>query len=380
MKRSIVTLVLMLPVFALAASADNLTLNSNFDNLGFSSEESGGSSYLGVETRDITPDRLTALHLKEERGVEVTVVDQDAPAGKAGLKEQDVILTLNGTEVESVEQLRRMIREIPPGRVVTLGISRNGQPMTIKVQLGDRKSGGFAYGYGFGSGPEAKSFHFEMPAINIPEINIPDIDVPVSIVVVHSSARSGLMVENLTPQLGDFFGTKNGQGVLVRSVEKGSRADRAGFRAGDVIIKINGEAIHDSGDFSHALRERKDNTANISILRNKKEQTITLTLPERKEGDLYWESLDVPEINAEAQEELSKLHCEIARMKPQMEEAYSREMSELGRELERKGRESRQQSEELRKQMRDMQRQYRDQQSETMKKLRDELRDLENEF
>jgi len=380
MKRSILILAFILPVFALAASADNLTLNSNFDNLGFSSDESGGTSYLGVDTRDITPDRLTALHLKEERGVEVIVVDQDSPAGKAGLKEQDVILTLNGTEVESVEQLRRMIREIPPGRVVTLGISRNGQPMTIKVQLGDRRTGGFGYGFGSSSGSDAKSFHFEMPAINIPEINIPDIDVPVSIVVVHSSMRSGLMVENLTPQLGDFFGTKDGQGVLVRSVEKGSRADKAGFRAGDVIVKINGEAIHDSGDFSHALRERKGNTANVSILRNKKEQTITLTLPERKEGDLYWESLDAPEINAETQEELSKLRCEIARMKPQMEEAYGREMSEFGKQLERKTRESRQQSEELRKQMRDMQRQYRDQQSETMKKLREELRDLENEF
>ena len=106
---------------------------------GFSSEDWGSGSYLGVDTRDITPDRLAPLHLKDERGVEVTMVDQDAPAGKAGLKEQDVILTLNGTDVQSVEQLRRMIRETPPGRVVTLGVSRNGQPMTIKVELADRK-------------------------------------------------------------------------------------------------------------------------------------------------------------------------------------------------------------------------------------------------
>ena len=84
---------------------------------------------------------------------------------------------------------------------------------------------------------------------DIPEMGL---DVPVQVVVVHSAMRSGLMVENLTPQLGDFLGAKNGQGVLVRSVEKGSRADRAGFRAGDVIVKVNGEAVHDSGDFGHA--------------------------------------------------------------------------------------------------------------------------------
>jgi len=54
-------------------------------------EESG--SYLGIDTRDITHERMVALKLNEERGVEITMVDQDAPAGKAGLREQDVILT-----------------------------------------------------------------------------------------------------------------------------------------------------------------------------------------------------------------------------------------------------------------------------------------------
>ena len=101
----------------------------------------------GVDTRDVTTDRLAELKLKEEHGVEVTLVDQDAPAGKAGVKEHDVILSLNGNQVESVEQLRRMIREIPPGRLVTLGISRGGQPVTLKAQLADRKKA-FAMGTG----------------------------------------------------------------------------------------------------------------------------------------------------------------------------------------------------------------------------------------
>src|SRR5437763_2914750 len=106
---------------------------------GYSSEDFGGGSYLGVDTRYITADRLSDLKLKEEHGVEVTLVDQDAPAGKAGIKEHDVILNLNGNKVESVEQLRRMIREVPPGRVVTLGSSRNGQPPTLKARLAARK-------------------------------------------------------------------------------------------------------------------------------------------------------------------------------------------------------------------------------------------------
>jgi serine protease Do len=67
-----------------------------------------GHSYLGVDIRDVTTDRLAALKLKEERGVEITMVDADAPAGKAGLKEHDVILEFNGTAVESEEQIRRL--------------------------------------------------------------------------------------------------------------------------------------------------------------------------------------------------------------------------------------------------------------------------------
>ena len=92
-----------------------------------------------MDTRDITADRVGPLQLKEENGVEMTMVDQDAPAGKAGIKEHDVILSVNGEKVESVEQLRRMIREIPSGRVVSIGISRDGQPLTLKAQLADRK-------------------------------------------------------------------------------------------------------------------------------------------------------------------------------------------------------------------------------------------------
>ncbi|HEX4426909.1 MAG TPA: PDZ domain-containing protein, partial [Terriglobales bacterium] len=234
----------------------------------------------------------------------------------------DVILTVNGTEVESVEQLRRMIHEIPAGRTVTLGISRSGQPMTLKPQLASRKKS-------FSLANGQKEFHFEMPAMPvIPDMPaMPDIDVPVSIVVVHSSTRSGMMIENLTPQLGDFFGVKNGQGVLVRSVEKGSRAEKAGFRAGDVVIRVNGENVSDAGDFTHAVRSRKDNKASIGIVRDKKEQTITLTLPDaRQSGGVINESFEVPEIDAETRMSLVKAEAEIARLKPEFERTV-RQMS-----------------------------------------------------
>ena len=277
----------------------------------FASEESGTSSYLGVDIADVTSERLSALKLKEEKGVEVTMVDQDAPAGKAGIKEHDVILTMNGTSIESGAQLRRMIHETPAGRVVTLGLSRDGQPMSLKVQLADKH----------------KEFAWATPRpdvhVKIPEINMPDIDIPAfNMVMVTSSARSGLMVENITPQLGDFFGVKNGNGVLVRSVEKGSRAEKAGFHAGDVIVKVNDHSVHDTSDFAHGMKSRNGNSVNVGIVRDKKEQNLTLTLPERKEsGDLFQdESFDwTPTIQAESALELSKMQNQLAKLQPQME-------------------------------------------------------------
>src|SRR3984885_3317160 len=182
MRKYVMTRVVLLPVLlTFSQAAQNWSVDPPEQPWVFASEDSGTSSYLGVDISDVTTERLSALKLKEEKGVEVTMVDQDAPAGKAGIKEHDVILTMNGASIESGAQLRRMIHEMPPGRVVSFGLSRDGQPVNIKVQLAD-KHNEFAMAH-----PKAKEFHFEMP--NIPPM--PDIDIPsINMVVVTSSARS----------------------------------------------------------------------------------------------------------------------------------------------------------------------------------------------
>jgi serine protease Do len=284
---------------------------------GYGSEEGGGgSSYLGVDIADVSPERLGELKLKEEHGAEVTMVDQDAPAGKAGLHEHDVIVSLNGTAVESAAQLRRMIKETPAGRVVNLGISRDGQSMTIKVQLADRRKS-------MAWQPKGGEFKFEMPQMP----TMPDFDMPVSVVVVHQSARSGLMVENISPQLGDFFGVKDGKGVLVRSVEKGSRGEKAGFRAGDVVVKVNNQPVHDTSDFTHALRSSSGSAAAVTVMREKREQNLTLTLPEKKDsGSLLEDSFDIPVLTVETQQAINRAGDEIARMAPAIMEKMQKNL------------------------------------------------------
>ena len=225
-------------------------------------------------------------------------------------------------------------------------MSRDGQPMTVKVQLANKHSE-------YAKMPKPGDMH-----VNVPEIHIPDIDIPaINMVMATSSARSGLLVENITTQLGEFFGVKNGNGVLVRSVEKGSRAEKAGFRAGDVVVKVNGETVRDTSDFTHAVRSRKGNSISVVVMRDKKEQNLTLSLPARKEsGDLIEEESwsQEPLIHAQRALEMSELQNEIARLRPQMElaaENSRKAAQQLRRELCPKEREILHQSAQQRKRL-----------------------------
>jgi serine protease Do len=272
---------------------------------------SAGRSYLGVDITDVTSDRMSALKLKEERGVVITMVDNDAPAGKAGLKENDVILEFNGTAVESGEQLRRLLRETPPGRTVALGISRDGAPLKISVQLADH------------SKVVANSRIIIPPMPPMQRFQLRNgMDIP-NIQVQTYSYALGVQTESLTRQLGEYFGVKNGEGILIRSVEKGSAADKAGLKAGDVIVRADNEKLTDRTDLSHALRNhRSGGPLNLVVVRDKREQNITVTLPDRGSRDssrFKFESEDERASLDDAMNMLADEDGELASIGPQME-------------------------------------------------------------
>jgi serine protease Do len=296
---------------------------------------STGRSYLGVDIQDVTADRVAALKLKEERGVEITMVDADAPAGKAGLREHDVILEFNNTAVDGEEQLRRLIRETPPGRTVTLGISRDGAPMKVNVQLADH------------SKVVAQSF----PRVMVPAVpRLPDtyrnrMDIPGYAFQIQTySSVLGVQTENLTRQLGEYFGVKDGEGILIRSVEKGSAAEKAGLKAGDVIIRADNEKLTDRSDLSHILRNhRSGGKLTLVVMRERKEQTIVITLPDRGSRDNSWLGLDSLDLRASLDDagalledlnldsEMATLESTFKKIQPQAEKA----MRNAARELEK---------------------------------------------
>lgn len=242
-------------------------------------------SYLGVDVDEVTSDRVSALKLKEERGVEITQVDQDAPAGKAGLREHDVITDFNGQRVEGREQFTRFIRETPAGRTVTLGIVRDGQPMQIKATLADRQEA-------WKNNMHERNFKFVMPEMPDVDVEIPQIEIGTSI-----STSAGISMENLTPQLATYFGVKSGNGALVKSVERGSAAEKAGIKAGDVIVKVDGDTIEGRSDFRQAIRHRNADAVKVTVVRNKAEQTLTMTLPKNEGRRAYKKNDDDSSLN-----------------------------------------------------------------------------------
>jgi serine protease Do len=236
-----------------------------------------GPSWLGVETHEVTPEDAKQLKLPAERGVVVAGVTKDSPAAKAGLRENDVITEVNGQRVEGAAQFRRMIHEIPAGRSAQLTVWRDGRAQTLSATLGKAEE---RHSTWMNAMPGA--FAFRMPDVEIPEM--PSIDLGGEMALLPGGhPRLGIDAEDIGGQLGSFFGAPDGEGILVRSVNSGSPAEKAGLKAGDVITSFNGERVRSLGDLRQKLAAQTESTtAKIGVLRNKSEVTLSVELPARR--------------------------------------------------------------------------------------------------
>jgi S1-C subfamily serine protease len=233
-----------------------------------------GSSWLGVETHEVTADKAKELKLSAERGVVLGKIVPDSPAAKAGLKENDVVTEINGQRVESAAQFRRMIHEIPAGRSIQLTVWRDGRTQTISATLGKSEERRQVMTR---VAPMPGAFAFRMP--EMPEI--PSMEWNGNM-LRGGQPRLGIDAEDISGQLGAFFGAPDGEGILVRDVNSGSPAEKAGVKAGDVISSLNGERIRSVGELREKLsakRDDKDRTVKLGVLRNKSEISLTVELP-----------------------------------------------------------------------------------------------------
>ena len=235
-----------------------------------------GSSWLGVETHEVTAEKAKELKLSAERGVVLGKIVPDSPAAKAGLKENDVVTEINGQRVEGTAQFRRIIHEIPSGRSIQLTVWRDGRTQTMSATLGKSEERRHSMKM---LAPTPGTFAFHMPEIEIPDI--PSMEWSGGM-LAGGQPRLGIDAEALNGQFGAFFGAPDGEGVLVRNVNPGSPAEKAGVKAGDVITSLNGERIRTVGDLREKLsakRDDKDKTVKLGVLRNKSEISLNVELP-----------------------------------------------------------------------------------------------------
>jgi serine protease Do len=204
-------------------------------------------------------------------GVVIEEVDPDSPADKAGLKQSDVIVSFDGERVRSARQFARLVQETPSGRSVKATVRRDGQQREVDVTPDDRRgdmmlsSDMSAYmrdlGRDLGRLGDRLPFNFNF------DFNAPG---------VFSGRRLGITINELTPQLADYFGAK--EGVLVASVSEGSAAAHAGLKAGDVITSIDGASVRSRDDLLRRLRESINDEVTVGIVRDKKDTTVKATI------------------------------------------------------------------------------------------------------
>ena len=258
--------------------------------------------YLGIELQDIGDEEMGALRLKDVRGAEITSLDHDGPACKAGMQLHDVILQLNGQLIEGGDQLRRLLREIPAGRTVSFVVSRDGQTQTMTMQMADRRKveqQAWEQHYSVSApdsvrapGPRPAQFEAAGNSFMGSSSSGSVAVTPkghrdfLGTSMILSSSYTGAKLEVMGTQLAEFFGAEAGAGLLVRSVDEHSPAADAGMKAGDVVVRINAIALSNGADWTKTIHDNRGRPVPVVVIRDKHEQTLTLTPDSKKRSSL----------------------------------------------------------------------------------------------
>jgi serine protease Do len=174
--------------------------------------------FLGVTIQNLTEDLAKSFGYEGTQGVLISDVNPDSPAAKAGLQAGDIILEYDGRAVDDVGHLRNAVAATAPGKQVHVEIVRDGKPKTITMNVGELAA------------------HVEAAR------------------GAGSAAGLGISTQTLTPDMAKQLGDADLRGVEVTEVKPGSAADRAGIRAGDVIVSVGNKTITDTAGFQAAMR------------------------------------------------------------------------------------------------------------------------------
>ena len=201
--------------------------------------------WLGVAIQPVSQEMADYYRLKDRRGALVTEVFSGDPADKAGIKPQDIILSINGTKVEDSHDLTAIIADIPVGEKIEVEFMREGKRKTVEVTIAKRDDSEVG-DQGYTEQPEETSL--------------------------------GLTVSDITDAIARRLDITSREGVVITDVVRGSKGDMAGLNAGDVIIEINHEKVRDMDTFKDIINDTDDGDPLQMIVRKSNGTLLIVTV------------------------------------------------------------------------------------------------------
>jgi S1-C subfamily serine protease len=219
-------------------------------------------------------------------GLVVREVVPGSPADASGIRRGDLLLKVAGEEIGEVWDFLRFVRSVNIGENLKFQVSRGGSISTVPVQVAARadvpESSPSSLYLQFAPGASDSG----APQIELSEVQtIGRVNGQVSAMV--APPRLGFVGDDLTPQLGNYFGVEGGRGVLIISVAPGSLAERHGMKAGDVIVALNEDPALNQLNFLRVIeRHAGDVSWSLRLMRERKPVEVKITLqpnPSKKE-------------------------------------------------------------------------------------------------
>jgi serine protease Do len=210
--------------------------------------------WLGISMDPVSAELAEKLNLDMPRGVLVEVVGPKSPAQKAGIQNEDVILTFNEQQVQDLDHLRHIVGATKVGKSVEVTVIRKGgEEKRLTVKLGRRTQ--------------------ETLASLSPNEVLPPI-----VEQAEQEQLAGLQVQDLTPELAERYGYSSGEkGVIVKKVERGSNAEKEGIKPGYLIQEMGWMPVEDLESYARIAEQLK--------AQNKRRVLLYVRLPDNLGGD-----------------------------------------------------------------------------------------------
>ena len=181
--------------------------------------------WLGVVIQNVDKDLAESFGLKQAKGILISEVQKDSPASAAGLLQGDIILRLDGVELEDVSDLRNRVALLKPKSKVMVEIMRDGRKKKIQVSIGEQPA----------------NFSKRSPGSNGDE----------------SLDQYGLTLQELTPELAKKFEYEKNSGLIISDVAAGGSAEAAGLKPGQLVEEVNRKKVSNLKDLAKALKQSK---------------------------------------------------------------------------------------------------------------------------